>query len=62
MASGVRWFSIGSDAHTELELTFLPFGMAIASLAGVPRSRVLNYRPADEVRTWARSLGEADPS
>jgi histidinol phosphatase-like PHP family hydrolase len=61
VASGVRWFSIGSDAHTELELTFLPFGMAIASLAGVPTDRVLNYRQADEVRAWARSLGEADP-
>jgi DNA polymerase (family 10) len=58
VASGVRWFSIGSDAHTALELEFLPFGMAIASLAGVARDRVLNYRPAGEVVAWARSLAE----
>jgi histidinol phosphatase-like PHP family hydrolase len=53
---GVRWFSIGSDAHTALELEFLPFGMAIAALAGIPRERILNYRRVDEVRDWARSL------
>jgi histidinol phosphatase-like PHP family hydrolase len=58
VASGVRWFSIGSDAHSALELEFLPFGMAIASLAGVPRERVLNYLPADDVVAWARALDQ----
>jgi histidinol phosphatase-like PHP family hydrolase len=58
VAAGVRWFSIGSDAHTSMELEFLPFGMAIASLAGVPRERVLNYLRVDEVAAWARSLSE----
>jgi histidinol phosphatase-like PHP family hydrolase len=58
VASGVRWFSIGSDAHSALELEFLPFGMAIASLAGVPRERVLNYLSADDVVAWARALVE----
>ena len=53
---GVRWFSIGSDAHDAGELGFLPFGLAIAALAGVPRDRVLNYRTADEVVAWARGL------
>jgi histidinol phosphatase-like PHP family hydrolase len=51
---GVAWFSIGSDAHTALELEFLPFGMATAALAGIPRERILNYRSVDFVRTWAR--------
>ncbi len=37
--AGVEWFSIGSDAHAADELEFLPFGMAIAALAGVPRTR-----------------------
>jgi putative hydrolase len=55
---GVRWFSIGSDAHTADELAFLPFGLAIAALAGVPRDRVLNYRTADEVVAWARGVGD----
>lgn len=51
---GVQWFSIGSDAHTAFELEFLPFGMATAALAGIPRDRILNYRPVDFVRAWAR--------
>jgi putative hydrolase len=54
---GVEWFSIGSDAHTAVELEFLTFGMATAALAGIPRDRILNYRPVEFVRAWAR--GEA---
>jgi histidinol phosphatase-like PHP family hydrolase len=50
---GVAWFSIGSDAHTADELGFLPFGMATAALAGIPRDRILNYRTAAFVRAWA---------
>jgi len=53
---GVRWFSIGSDAHSAEELEFLPFGMATAALAGIPRDRILNYRSAEFVRSWAREL------
>jgi histidinol phosphatase-like PHP family hydrolase len=58
VSSGVRWFSIGSDAHVPLELGFLPFGLATAILAGVPRERILNYRPADDVIAWAQELRE----
>ena len=54
---GVEWFSIGSDAHSAFELEFLPFGMATAALAGIPREQILNYRPVEFVRAWAR--GEA---
>jgi DNA polymerase (family X) len=50
---GVRWFSIGSDAHSAEELGFLPFGMATAALAGIPRDRVLNYCSVEFVRSWA---------
>ena len=50
---GVQWFSIGSDAHTAMELEFLPFGMATAALAGISRERILNYRPVEFVRSWA---------
>jgi histidinol phosphatase-like PHP family hydrolase len=52
-AEGVQWFSIGSDAHSALELEFLPFGMATAALAGIPRERILNYRSTDFVLSWA---------
>jgi Histidinol phosphatase and related hydrolases of the PHP family len=40
----VPWFSIGSDAHSANELEFLPFGMATAALAGIPREQILNYQ------------------
>lgn len=50
---GVRWFSMGTDAHSAGELNNLPFAMATAALAGIPRDRILNYRTAEEVVTWA---------
>ena len=52
-AEGVRWFSMGSDAHAAGELGSLPFGLATAALAGIPRERILNYRTAEEVIAWA---------
>jgi histidinol phosphatase-like PHP family hydrolase len=56
---GVEWFTIGSDAHAARELALLPFGMAIAALAGIPRERVLNYHPLDFVRRWVRERRSA---
>jgi putative hydrolase len=56
VASGVEWYSIGSDAHVPLELEFLPLGLATAALAGVPRGRVLNYLPRRDVAVWAEEL------
>ena len=40
------------------ELANLPFAMATAVLAGIPRERILNDRPVEEVLTWARGLRE----
>jgi histidinol phosphatase-like PHP family hydrolase len=59
VAEGVRWFSIGSDAHDAGELDFLPIGLAIARAAGVPRERILNYRSAEQVIAWAAALRDA---
>ena len=59
--AGVRWFSIGSDAHVALEHGFLSFGLAIAALAGVPRDRVLNVRSLAEVAAWAAALRREEP-
>ena len=56
MAEDVPWFSIGSDAHSALELEFLPFGLATASLARIPRERILNYRTVEEVVAWGAEL------
>jgi histidinol phosphatase-like PHP family hydrolase len=55
-AEGVSWFTMGSDAHSAEELANLRVAMAIAARAGIPRERILNYRPADDVRAWAAGL------
>jgi DNA polymerase (family 10) len=46
--------SIGTDAHYPWELTVMPFGLAAAILAGVPRERILNFQPVEDVVAWAR--------
>jgi len=58
VAEGVQWFSMGSDAHYIEELDNLPFAMATAILAGVPRDRIIAYRSADDVVAWAAGLRE----
>ena len=60
LAEGVEWFSMGSDAHYVEELRNLPFGMAIAALAGIPRQRFITYRPHEEVVAWAAALSAGD--
>jgi len=58
LAEGVEWFSMGSDAHSVQELSYLRMSLAIASIAGIPRERFLNFRTADEVVGWAAALTE----
>jgi hypothetical protein len=51
-------FSIGSDAHNELELELLPYGMATAARAGI-ETRSHPEPPIDPLRaSWARELNE----
>jgi DNA polymerase (family 10) len=51
MAEGVRWFSMGSDAHSADELRHLPIAMGTAILAGIPKERILNYLPSEDVKS-----------
>jgi DNA polymerase (family 10) len=51
--AGVR-ISIGTDAHRTAELRFMEYGLAAAIRAGIPRERILNYMPRDELLAWAR--------
>lgn len=53
--AGVR-LSIGTDAHHPVELGFIDLGLAAAALAEVPRERILNFLPVDEVLAWSSSL------
>jgi histidinol phosphatase-like PHP family hydrolase len=48
------WVSIGTDAHSVRELGAMELGLAAAILAGIPRERILNFLPADDLRAWAR--------
>lgn len=54
---GVR-ISIGTDAHHPVELAFVDLGLAAAAIAGIPRERILNFSPVDDVLAWTASLRE----
>lgn len=47
-------FSIDTDAHAPGQLEFLDHGCARAQEAGVPRERIVNARPLDELIAWSR--------
>ena len=51
--SGVR-ISIGTDAHYQHELHYVEIGLAAALTAGIPKERIINFMPADELVEWAR--------
>jgi histidinol phosphatase-like PHP family hydrolase len=55
--AGVR-ISIGTDAHSIYELGYMEFGLAAAILAGVPRERILNFQPLEDVLAWTKQLGQ----
>ncbi|MCM3876686.1 MAG: PHP domain-containing protein [Thermoanaerobaculia bacterium] len=45
-------FSLSSDAHAAAHLSFLDFGLAVARLAGIPSSRVVNAFSRDRFAAW----------
>lgn len=45
---------MGTDAHNEAEMEFMPIGIASALRAGIPRAKILNLMTADEIVEWAR--------
>lgn len=50
--------SIDTDAHAPGELAFVDFGLATAIRAGIPRERVVNFLPRDELLAWARGRAQ----
>ncbi len=48
------YISIGTDAHSIHELSFIDMGIATALAAGAPRDRILNYMTADELVAWVK--------
>ena len=47
------FISMGTDAHIQSELGFMPVGVAALVAAGIERDKVLNVMSAHELRTWA---------
>jgi putative hydrolase len=45
-------FSLSSDAHAAAHLSFLDFGLAVARLARIPASRVVNTVSRDRFAEW----------
>jgi histidinol phosphatase-like PHP family hydrolase len=50
--AGVR-ISIGTDAHRATELRNMEYGLAAAIRAGIPRQRILNFQPVEDVLAWS---------
>jgi histidinol phosphatase-like PHP family hydrolase len=46
-------FAVDSDAHAVSQFHYVEIALAHARLAGVPRSRVINCWPVDDLLTWA---------
>jgi putative hydrolase len=42
-------FSIDADAHAPAEFAYVPMALWMARRAGIPRDRILNFRPLDEL-------------
>jgi histidinol phosphatase-like PHP family hydrolase len=55
-------FAIDSDAHAVSQLRYAEIGLAHARLAGVPRDRVINTWPLDQLLEWTRSIAARAPS
>ncbi len=50
--------SLGTDSHDPLQLRFMEYSLAAASLAGIPHDRILNFMTAQELRQWVATLRE----
>jgi putative hydrolase len=42
-------FSVDADAHTPGEFAYVPMGLWMARRAGIPKERILNYLPLDQL-------------
>ena len=53
-------FSLSSDAHAAPHLSFLDFGLAVARVAGIPASRVVNAFSRDRFAEWLEERRAVD--
>lgn len=52
--------SLGTDSHLSLQLSFIEFGLAAAILAKIPKERILNFLPREELMAWANKVRSAN--
>ena len=50
--------SLGTDAHAAHQLHFMELGLEAAWRAGIPEHRILNFKSAAEIKSWAHTLNE----
>jgi histidinol phosphatase-like PHP family hydrolase len=50
--------SLGTDAHHPEQLAFMELALAAACLARIPRERIINFLPVDELKRWVRDVRE----
>ena len=48
-------FSIGTDAHSTEELSYIELSLSAAQLAGIDRERIINFWELDRLLEWAES-------
>jgi len=53
--SGCR-ISLGTDSHHPLQLRFMEFALAAASIVGLKRERILNFMKKAELLNWASGV------
>lgn len=53
-SSGCR-FSLGTDSHAPWELLNIRLGLAAAAEVGIPKERIVNFLPVEELLEWARA-------
>jgi putative hydrolase len=51
--------SLGTDSHHPWQLEFIDLGLAAAAQAKVPREKILNFKTAQQLLTWAEALRES---
>jgi histidinol phosphatase-like PHP family hydrolase len=49
---------MGTDSHDPLQLRFMEYSLAAASLAGISADRILNFLTAEQLREWVGTVRE----
>jgi DNA polymerase (family 10) len=51
--------SLGTDSHGTAQLRFMEYSAAAALIAGIPKSRILNFLTGDQLLSWVAKLRDS---